>query len=186
MKGNTRVLRASKYIAKCFQIVTDKIICGIISTNYLDLATVVLWKSTSYLTASLRILRTFFPTFHFFVSFFSLLFFRFFSFCSILPLLSIHLGQACASLYCFCWFSDAWVELSPPQRIPLGVPIKIAVMENRKRAGDDGKREKAGTSLLSFPFPSCLARFLFLPSLPTTKRGPLYREESGWTRTGVA
>ena len=52
--------------------------------------------------------------------------------------------------------------------------------KNRKRAGDDGKRETAGAlSLLSSPFPSCPARSLFLSpqpphntkSLPTTQRG---------------
>ena len=45
--------------------------------------------------------------------------------------------------------------------------------KNRKRAGDDGKREKAGASLLS-SFPSnraSRALFFFLPSLPSTKRG---------------
>ena len=104
-----------------------------------------------------------------------LCFFVSFSLCSILPLLSIHWGQACASLYCFCWFSDAWVELSPPQRLPLGVPIKIAIMEKQKARGGTmgrGKRREPLflTSLFSFPFPSCPARFLFLPSLPTTQR----------------
>ena len=35
-------------------------------------------------------------------------------------------------------------DLSPPQRLPLGIPIRIAVIEkNRKRAREDGKREKA-------------------------------------------
>ena len=33
-------------------------------------------------------------------------------------------------------------RLSPPQRLLLGIPLKIAKIEkNRKRAGDDGKRE---------------------------------------------
>ena len=57
--------------------------------------------------------------------------------------------------------------LSPPQRLPLGIPIKISIIEkNRKRAGDDGKRETA-----------CPARSLFLSpqpqhkSLPTIQRG---------------
>ena len=39
--------------------------------------------------------------------------------------------------------------LSPPQRLPLGIPIKISIIEkNRKRAGDDGKRETAGASAI--------------------------------------
>ena len=49
---------------------------------------------------------------------------------------------------------------------PAGYPNKNS---NRKRAEDDRKREKA---LLSFPFPSCPAHFLFLsPNLPATQRG---------------
>ena len=37
-------------------------------------------------------------------------------------------------------------RLSPPQKLPLGILIKIAIIEKKKkkRAGDDGKREKAG------------------------------------------
>ena len=39
-------------------------------------------------------------------------------------------------------------RLSPPQRLLLGIPKKIAKIEkNRKRAGDDGKREKKRKSL---------------------------------------
>ena len=170
MKGNTKVLRASKYTAKFFQIITDKFICGIISTNYLDLATVVLWKSTSYLTASRRILRPFFPTFHFFISFFSLLFF-FFLFVPFFLYSQYTWDRLVYLSTVFCWFSDAWVELSPPQRLPLGVPIKITIMGNWKARGErweEGKGRRV--SLLSFPFPSCPARFLFLPSLPTTQR----------------
>ena len=46
--------------------------------------------------------------------------------------------------------------------------------KNRKRAGDDGKRERAGASLLSSPFPSCPARSLFLSPQPphNTKASP--------------
>ena len=64
---------------------------------------------------------------------------------------------------------------------PAGYPHQnINNRKNRKRAGDDGKRETAGAlSLLSSPFPSCPARSLFLSpqpphntkSLPTTQRG---------------
>ena len=58
--------------------------------------------------------------------------------------------------------------LSPPQRLPLGSPIKIAIIEkNRKRAGHDGKREK-----------TWFARSLFLSRQPphNTKRPPRRRE----------
>ena len=34
-------------------------------------------------------------------------------------------------------------SLSPPHRLPLGIPMKIAKMKNSKHAGDDGKREEA-------------------------------------------
>ena len=51
--------------------------------------------------------------------------------------------------------------------------------KNRKRAGDDRKREKAGASLLSFPFPWCLARSLFLsPQPPHNTKRPLGRREA--------
>ena len=39
-------------------------------------------------------------------------------------------------------------RLCPPQRLPLGIPIKIAIIEkNRKREGDDGKRERKRETL---------------------------------------
>ena len=54
---------------------------------------------------------------------------------------------------------------SPPQKLPLGIPIEIAIIEkNRKRAWDDGKREKSWPAR-----PRAL--FFFLPSLPTSQRG---------------
>ena len=59
--------------------------------------------------------------------------------------------------------------LSPPQRLPLGIPIKISIIEkNRKRAGDDGKRAPR-------------ALFFFLPSL-NTKASPTYKEASAEER----
>ena len=61
---------------------------------------------------------------------------------------------------------------SPPQRLPLGIPIKIEIKsrKNRKRAGDDGKRENA--SFLSSPSRRAPRALLFFrPSLPTTQRG---------------
>ena len=74
------------------------------------------------------------------------------------------------ALYLCCSFEVKC--LSPPQRLPLGIPFKISIIDkNRKRAGDDGKRETA--SLLSSPFPSRPHTFFFfLPSLPTTQKPP--------------
>ena len=46
--------------------------------------------------------------------------------------------------------------LSPPQRLLLGIHIKIAIIEKIESAGDDC---------------SSHAPFFFLPSLPTTQRG---------------
>ena len=42
--------------------------------------------------------------------------------------------------------SDEHTDLSPPQRHPRGIPIKIGVLEGKNitRAVDCGKREKAG------------------------------------------
>ena len=51
---------------------------------------------------------------------------------------------------------------------PDGFPIKIAAIEKRKRAGDDGKKEKA-----------CHARFIFLsPGLPSAATQKAYVEET--------
>ena len=69
--------------------------------------------------------------------------------------------------------------LSPPQRLPLGIPYENNNnRKNRKRAGDDGKREWR-EPLFSLPTSngSPRALFFFLPSLPTTQRG-LCGEES--------
>ena len=68
--------------------------------------------------------------------------------------------------------------LSPPQRLPLGIPIKISIIDkNRKRAGDDAPR----------------APFFFLPSLPTTQKLPhntkrplRRREDEAWSLSTVA
>ena len=50
------------------------------------------------------------------------------------------------------------------------------------RAGDDGKREKAGASLLSFLFPSSPARSLFLsPQPPHNIKRPLRRGQHSLT-----
>ena len=77
-----------------------------------------------------------------------------------------------------------YIYLSPPQRLPLGIPIKISIIEKIESAGDDGKRETAGASLLSSPFPSCPARSLFLSPQPphNTKASPQYKEASAEER----
>ena len=69
--------------------------------------------------------------------------------------------------------------LSPPQRLPLGVPIKIANINEKlnARAGgrggeeDDGKRGKGLSSLFSLPIVPRAASLFFHSSLPTTQRG---------------
>ena len=55
--------------------------------------------------------------------------------------------------------------LSPPQRLPLGIPIKIAIIENSKRKRDNGKREKVGLASSLFPSHRALAFFLSPASL---------------------
>ena len=39
-------------------------------------------------------------------------------------------------------------NFSSQTRLPLGIPIKTAIIESGKRAGDDGKRQKAGSSAI--------------------------------------
>ena len=61
------------------------------------------------------------------------------------------------------------IYLSPPQRLPLGIPIKISIIEKIESA-----RGTMGTS----PFPSCPARSLFLsPPPPHNTKRPLRRRE---------
>ena len=65
------------------------------------------------------------------------------------------------------------------EEAPAGYPDKNSNnRNNRKRAWDDGKRGKAGASLLSFPFPSCPALSIFLsPQPPHNTQRPLQRRE---------
>ena len=62
--------------------------------------------------------------------------------------------------------SHGWVTPTPPQRLPLGIPVKIAIIEkNRKRAETIGRWEKPSSTLLPFLFPSCPAlSFSFSPA----------------------
>ena len=68
-----------------------------------------------------------------------------------------------------------YIYLSPPQRLPLGIPIKISIIEKIESA-----RRTMGTS----PFPSCPARSLFLSPQPphNTKASPQYKEASAEER----
>ena len=73
-------------------------------------------------------------------------------------------------------------QLSPPQRPPARHPNKNSNnRKNRKRAGNDGKREKAGASLLFFPFQSCPARSLFLSPPTSLQRKAASAGERGKT-----
>ena len=67
------------------------------------------------------------------------------------------------------------IYLSPPQRLPLGIPIKISIFEKIESG-----RGTMGTS----PFPSCPARSLFLSPQPphNTKASPQYKEASAEER----
>ena len=68
-----------------------------------------------------------------------------------------------------------YIYLSPPPRLPLGIPIKISIIEKIESA-----RGTMGTS----PFPSCPARSLFLSPQPplNTKASPQYKEASAEER----
>ena len=70
-------------------------------------------------------------------------------------------------------------ELSPPQRLQLGIPINSNNRKNGMRAGDDGKREKA--SLLSpLPIVPRALSFHFSPASPVASpvASPQHKEAS--------
>ena len=78
------------------------------------------------------------------------------------------------------WKSKVWNylhSLSPPQRLPLGIPIKIVIIEKIESAPGTmgrGKRQEPEASLFSFPFSSCPAHSLFLsPHPPHNTKRPL-------------
>ena len=75
----------------------------------------------------------------------------------------------------------SWTRGLSSAEAPVGYPYKNSNnRKNIKRAEEDGKRKKAGSSLLSFPFPSCPARCLFLsPQLPHNTKWPLRRRLRG-------
>ena len=72
--------------------------------------------------------------------------------------------------------SDEHTDLSPPQRHPRGIPIKIGVLEGktlraRWTVGREKRRERGLTSSLYPSHRSPRAFFFPLPSLPRTQRG---------------
>ena len=60
--------------------------------------------------------------------------------------------------------------LSPPQRLPLGIPIKKKIESARGKMGRGKGREPLFSLPLSHRAPRSL--FFFLPSLPTTQKPP--------------
>ena len=81
--------------------------------------------------------------------------------------------------------TNAVKPLSPPQRLPLGIPIKIAILSSkyRKRAGKGGKREKAGVSLPLFHLP-IVPCALSVPSSPASIRHKKELKQQGRPRLG--
>ena len=81
--------------------------------------------------------------------------------------------------------------LSLPQRLPLGVPIKIANINEKLNArgvggGDDGKRGKGLSSLFSLPFVLRALPFSFIPASLRHKEADQQRKEPLWcTRVSI-
>ena len=76
---------------------------------------------------------------------------------------------------------------SPPQRFPLGVPIKIAnINEKLNSRGGGGEERTMGRGerafLLSFPFPSCpgMLPFSFIPGFLRHKEADQQRGDPLW------
>ena len=57
--------------------------------------------------------------------------------------------------------NDTGLFLSPPQRLPLSIPVKIAIHRKIKSPGARWEEGIGSPSSFSIPFPSCPARFLF-------------------------
>ena len=71
-------------------------------------------------------------------------------------------------------------SLSPPHRLPLSIPLKIAIIENSKHAGDDGKKEgarKASLPLFLLPIVPPGAFFFTSPQPSYDTKRPLRRRE---------
>ena len=68
---------------------------------------------------------------------------------------------------------------STPQRLSLGIPLKIKKIRNSECAWYDGKRERAEAPLPFFPRPIIPRAFLFFPSpqSPNDTKRPLRRRE---------
>ena len=71
--------------------------------------------------------------------------------------------------------NDTGRFLSPPQRLPLSIPIKIAIHRKIKSPGARWEEGIGSPSSFSIPFPSCSARFLFsfFPAPISLQRGLL-------------
>ena len=68
-------------------------------------------------------------------------------------------------------FLDRFQALSPPQRLPLGIPIKIAMIEKQKAREGRWEEVKSPAPFLCSSHRLQRAFFFFLPSLPTKQTG---------------
>ena len=96
-----------------------------------------------------------------------------------LPLRSLGL---ISNAYCLRYFHGSYISEPDDDRIVSHDALRFmlyyhcvrdisSLLRRGSHAEDDGKRETAGASLLSFPFPSCPARslFFFSPASPQHK-----------------
>ena len=90
------------------------------------------------------------------------------------------------ALLLFCRSFSQNFPLGAPEA-PAGYPYKIAIIEknNRKRAGDDGKREKAGawglSSLFPLPIVPLELSFSFSPASPQHREASAEEREAAFT-----
>ena len=79
---------------------------------------------------------------------------------------------------------DCGLTLSPPQRLPLGVPIKISIIEKIESARGTMGRGKRLSSLFPLPIvPRALS--FFSPQPPHNTKRPLRRRE-GLTNSSLS
>ena len=92
---------------------------------------------------------------------------------------SIHGACVCFSTVAIFLIFEL-VRLSPPQMLPLGIPLKIAIIEKIESARGTMGRGKRRKTLFSLPpsHRSPRVLFFFLPSLPITQRGLSGRERA--------
>ena len=80
------------------------------------------------------------------------------------------------------FWSKVGKYLSPPRRLPLGIPMKIAIIENQEARCERWEVGKGGGLTLFSLSPSHRdpnALFFLLPSLPTTQRRFCRGEKEG-------